>query len=128
MEFLLYALVFMFGYATHRTFSSYRSAKASILLLQSSVVASLLILTRCLQNYSYVKTFGTSQLEKKEATPQEIDNYKLFIENDIEFFKNSSVSQILKDIPEHFSAIIEFNDWDTAMKYLDNLNTKRRLL
>jgi hypothetical protein len=128
VEFLLYVLVFLFGYVTHRTFSTYKNAKASILLLQSSVVASLLILARCLQNYSYVKSFGANQLEKKEASSEQVDNYKLLIDNDIKFFKKSSVSQILKDIPEHFSTIIEFNDWDSAMKYLDDLNTKRGLL
>jgi hypothetical protein len=99
----------------------------SILLLQSAQVTSLLILVKSLQNYSYVKNFGANQLLKKEASQEEIDNYIKFIDNDIEFFKKTSVSQIIKDTPPHFSTITNFDDWDSAMAYLDKLNNIRRL-
>ncbi len=127
MELLLYMLVFIFGVQTHRTFSNYKNAKMSILLLQSAQVTSLLILVKSLQNYSYVKNFGANQLLKKEASQEEIDSYIKFIDNDIEFFKKTSVSQIIKDTPPHFSTITNFDDWDSAMAYLDKLNNIRRL-
>ena len=127
MDILLYILVFLFGIQTHRTFATYKSAKASILLLQSAQMTSLLILVKTLQNYSYVKTFGCNQMIKKGATEDEIQSYSKLIDNDIEFFKKTSISQILKDTPEHFTAITAFEDWDSAMAYLQKLNNIRKL-
>jgi hypothetical protein len=126
MEILLYALVFIFGIQTHRTFANYNNAKMSILLLQSAQMTSLLILVKCVQSYSYVKNFGCNQLIKNGASEDEVDNYIKFIDNDIEFFKKTSVSQIIKDTPSHFSAITAFSDWESAMAYLDKLNNIRK--
>ncbi len=127
MEIILYILVFFFGMQTHRTFASYKHAKASILLLQSAQVTSLLVLVKCLQNYSYVKNFGCNQLAKKEASADEVNSYIKFIDNEIEFFKKTSISQIIKDTPEHFLPITAFDDWDSAMLYLQKLNNLRSL-
>jgi len=125
LEFLLYFLVFMFGYVTHRTFWTYSNAKSSLILLQSAQMTSLLILARCMQNYSHVRTFGSNQLIKNEATEDEIQNYKKFIDNEIEYFKDSSIKYIVRNTPDHFMPMIQFDDWDSAMRYLDNLNKTR---
>tara|TARA_B100000282_G_scaffold108519_1_gene76984 strand:- start:24 stop:317 length:294 start_codon:yes stop_codon:yes gene_type:complete len=88
-------------------------------------MTSLLILARCMQNYSHVRTFGSNQLIKNEATEDEIQNYKKFIDNEIEYFKDSSIKYIVRNTPDHFMPMIQFDDWDSAMRYLDNLNKTR---
>ena len=125
MEFFLYLLVFVFGYVTHKTFFTYTSTKSALVLLQNAQVTSLLILTRCMQNYHYVKSFGVLQLTKKDVIVNEIENYKKFIDNDIEYFKKSSISNILRDTPEYFMPATQFHDWESAMAYLDKLNNIR---
>ena len=122
MEFLLYLLVFMFGYVTHRTFFTYTSTKSALVILQNAQITSLLSLTRCMQNYAYVKSFGSLQLANHGASESEVENYEKFIDNDIEFFKRSSISSMLRDTPDYFMPAVQFTDWDSAMKYLDRLN------
>ena len=125
MELILYFLVFMFGYVTHRTFWTFRSTKSILLLLQSAQITSLLILARSIEKYSYVKAFGANQLTKSGATDDAVDNYKKYIDNDIEYFKSSSIKNIVRNTPEHFEPIVQFSDWNSAMEYLDNLNQTR---
>ena len=110
---------------THRTFFTYTSARSAIVILQNAQVTSLLVLTRCIQNYFYVRSFGEQQMIKQDATEAEIENYKKYIDNDIEFFKSSSISNIIRDTPDYFMPATQFKDWDSAMAYLDSLNSIR---
>ena len=48
------------------------------------------MLLRAIEKYSYVKTFGVLQLEEKGASDSEIAAFKIFIQNDIDFFKKQS--------------------------------------
>ena len=75
-----------------------------------------------MQNYAYVKSFGSLQLANHGASESEVENYEKFIDNDIEFFKRSSISSMLRDTPDYFMPAVQFTDWDSAMKYLDRLN------
>lgn len=128
MQYLLYILLFVFGFYTHKTFQTYRSAQASIALLFSAQITSILILLKAIENYSYVKTFGANQLRSKEATDNEVKNYELYIDNDIKYFKNNSVKQILRQLPEHFRLTGQFDDWESAMQYLETTKTHHRKL
>ena len=78
-----------------------------------------------MQNYYYVRTFGSNQLTKSGAGDDEVKNYKKFIDNDIEYFKDSSIKYIVRNTPEHFMPMLQFDDWDSAMSFLDNLNQTR---
>ena len=73
MEFLLYVLVFVFGYVTHRTFHTYMAAKTGSLIFLHSKLTSLLMLVKCIESYNYVKAFGMMQLKKNEATDKQVE-------------------------------------------------------
>ena len=126
MQYLLYILLFIFGFYTHKTFQTYKRAQEGITLLFSAQITSLLILLKALEKYSYVKTFGAQQLASKEASESEIKNYELYIDNDIKYFKKNSVQQILLQLPEHFKVTAQFEDWASAMQYLERTKTHMR--
>ena len=118
MEFILYLLVFLFGYVTHRTFHTYMAAKTGSLIFLHGKMTSLLMLLRAIEKYSYVKSFGTLQLQEKGASESEIAAYKIFIDNDIDFFKTQSIKAINKPIPEYLKVLEHFETWDDAMKFI----------
>ena len=118
MEWLLYALVFVFGYYTCKTFYVFRSGALTVTMVKLAYVSSLLILVRALEQYSYVKQFGEQQMKRKDATQSDIDNYKIYVDNDIEYFKNKSINNILGGTPTYFKEIPQFSDWESAMEYL----------
>ena len=87
-------------------------------MVKLAYVSSLLILVRALEQYSYVKQFGEQQMKRKDATQSDIDNYKIYVDNDIEYFKNKSINNILGGTPTYFKEIPQFSDWESAMEYL----------
>lgn len=123
MEFLLYALVFLFGFFTYRTFFVYRIAHASLFILRSAQKTSLIMLTRALENYHYTKSFCNERLVKNGATEKELDSFSIYINNDIEHLKKTAIRDINKAMPEHFKSSILFDDWDSAMAFLEASKT-----
>ena len=108
----------MFGYVTHKTFHTYTATKTGSLIFLHGKMTALLMLLRAMEKYSYVKTFGVLQLQEKGASESEVKAFKIFIDNDIEFFKNQSIKAINKPIPEYLKILEHFNNWDEAMMFI----------
>jgi hypothetical protein len=119
MEWLLYLLVFVFGYYTCKTFYVFSSGATTVTILKITYLTSLLVLLKALEQYEHIKKFGSQQLQRKGATDIDVENYKMYIDNDIRHFKSKSVNNILGTTPTYFKEIPEFSDWDSAMEYLD---------
>jgi len=119
MEFLLYFLVFIFGYYTCKTFYIYRSGSLTVAMLKTSQLTSLILLIRALEQYAYIRTFGSQQLKKARATEKEVESYQLYIDNDIAFFKSKSIDNLVRATPNYFKQVLEFEDWESAMRYLN---------
>ena len=118
MQILLYLLLFLFGYMTHRAFHAYTSAKTGSLIFLHSKLTAILILLRSLEQYSYVKSFGMLQLVEKGASEKEVEAYKIIIDNDIDFYKQQSIKVINKQIPEYLKVLEHFENWEQAMLYV----------
>tara|TARA_Y100000593_G_C4273560_1_gene318715 strand:+ start:421 stop:771 length:351 start_codon:yes stop_codon:yes gene_type:complete len=94
------------------------AAKTGSLIFLYSKLSALLILLRSLEQYTYLKSYGTLKLQEKDATENEINAYKIVIDNDIEFFKRQSIKNINKHIPEYLKVLEHFETWDEAMLFL----------
>lgn len=118
LEILLYLLVFIFGYITHRTFHTYTATKTGSLIFLHGKMTVVLMLLKAIEKYSYVKSFGALQLKEKGASDSEIEAYKIFIDNDISLFKKQSIKSINKPIPDYLNVLEPFNNWDDAMLFI----------
>lgn len=76
------------------------------------------MLVKCIEQYTYVKTYGALQMKKSGATENDINAYKIVIENDVEHFKKHSIKLINKQIPEYLKVLEHFENWDEAMMFL----------
>ncbi len=126
MQFLLYFLIFLFGIATYRAFFIYRAAHASLFVLRMAQRTSLIMMVRTLENYAYAKTFCAHQLKKNGATESEINNFKIYINNDIDHLKQQSIKEMNKALPNYFEHSVVFEDWDSAMIFLENTNLNNK--
>tara|TARA_R100001591_G_C4236481_1_gene153340 strand:- start:128 stop:394 length:267 start_codon:yes stop_codon:yes gene_type:complete len=77
------------------------------------------MLTRALENYHYAKSFCNERLVKNGATEKELESFKIYINNDMEHLKKTAIRDMNKAIPEHFKSSIVFDDWETAMAFLE---------
>mgnify|MGYP003145742718 CR=1 FL=1 len=84
MNYILYFLVFLFGYITCRTFYFIRSARLSLKLIVSGHLF-----------------------------------YLLAIENDIVVLQSNSIDYLLKLHPTFYREALKFDDWQSAMEYLE---------
>ncbi len=116
----LHLLTFIFGYVTCRTFYFVKSARISVILLKVMHVVSLSILIKCIEEYSYSGTEKLKALSNCGILPDD-DVYKK-VENEnkdnVTLFKERSIATIISLHPEYFRNIIEFEDWNTAMLFL----------
>ena len=119
MEFLLYFLVFIFGYYTCKTFYIYRSGSLTVGMLKMSQLTCLMLLIRAMEQYAYIRTFGALQLKKGGASDSEVESYQLYIDNDIAFFKTKSIDNLVRATPNYFKQVLEFEDWESAMRHLN---------
>lgn len=123
MQILLYLLVFLFGFYTYKTFFVYRIAHASLFMLRMAQRTSLEMLLKTIEHHSYAKTFCVNQLNKNDGSKKEVASYKIYMNNDIELLKQMAIKDINKTLPSYFEHSVAFDDWDSAMEFLQN-NTK----
>tara|TARA_Y100001937_G_scaffold125299_1_gene191826 strand:- start:3311 stop:3607 length:297 start_codon:yes stop_codon:yes gene_type:complete len=88
-------------------------------MLRSAQRTSLMMMVRTIENYSYAKTFCIERMIKSNASERDIDNFKLYLENDMKHLKVNAIRDINKVFPEHFKTAILFDDWDSAIAFLD---------
>jgi len=85
-------------------------------------VISLSILVKCIEEYSYAESQKLIALLKCGITEEDQVYKKLVNEHEqtLELFKKRSIAIILALHPDYFKPTIEFDDWDTAMRYLSD--------
>tara|TARA_R100000995_G_scaffold81486_1_gene54334 strand:- start:433 stop:807 length:375 start_codon:yes stop_codon:yes gene_type:complete len=112
--------MFVFGYVTCKMLYYIRATRISIQLLQLSNLVSLFLLTRALENFEHSRALCLKDLKQRDASERNIDIYKSNLNEEIESFKNKSISGLLELHPDFFKQVIPYDDWDSAMKYLES--------
>ncbi len=127
----LHLLTFLFGYITCRTFYFYKSSRISVRLLRVMHIVCLSLLAKCIEEYSYAESKKLLALLKCGVTKDD-EVYKKIVrdsERDIEMFKSRSIVTIVAFHPDYFKPVLEFDDWDSAMAYLQvNKNIAKTFL
>ena len=108
---------------THKTFYFFRSLKISIGLIRVSQLVSLGLLTKSIENLYHSHTTKLRQLREADASDEELKNVRRSFNNEIKEYKVNAINQLLDLHPDFFDPIVDFDDWTSGMKYLeDNKN------
>lgn len=113
-------MVFLFGYFTHKTFYFFRSLKISIGLIRVSQLISLAVLAKSMENFYYSHTARLRCMKEGGESEQSIRDTRRSFNSEITNFKNKAIEEILDLHPGFYDPIVEFDDWRTAMKYLED--------
>ena len=119
-NYLLYFLVFIFGYITCKTFYFFVGARTSVLMIKLAHVISLTILSKCIEAYSYATYTKLRALSKTCVIPGS-DLYEKVKEKDreeVSQFKETTILAIIAAHPKRLQPLISFSDWIGAMNYL----------
>ena len=115
----LYLLVFGFGYLTHKTFYFFRSVRISIGLIRVSQLVSLAVLAKSMENFYYSHTARLRQMRENNEDEKDIRDVRRSFNVEISGYKEKSIKEILDQHPKFYDPIVEFDDWKSGMKYLE---------
>ena len=82
-----------------------------------SQLLSLFILARSMEHFSYAKSFRVRTMIENGDSEQNISAIKLQFEDEINFFKGSSIKELIA-IQEPTPSFRNFENWDTGMVFL----------
>ena len=116
----MYMLVFLFGYFTHKTFYFLRSLKLSIGLIRISQLFSLAILAKSMEHFYYAHTLRMRRMRENGDSEKEINLQRKTFNTELLELKEKAVQEILDLHPAFYDPIIDFDNWNSAMKYLNS--------
>ena len=117
---LFYFLFFVFGYSTCQTFYFLSSVRKSLHLLRVCQVISLFIIARSLEDFAYAKDYSILHMKKGEETEHNINSFEERHDKEVQLFKEKSVKRIIEAHGSYFSEIVDYENWDGAMKFLNS--------
>ena len=116
----MYALVFIFGYVTCRTFYFVRSSRLSLSLLLYTQIIYLSSMVKILESLLHTRYFvGRLRHSAKEMSPvcSEIEQK---IDDEIGILKDNSINYLINMHPKFYKDSIKFEDWTTSMLFLED--------
>jgi len=116
----LYLLIFIFGYLTHKTFYFFRSAKISIGLIRVSQLISLMVLAKSMENFYYSHTDRLRRMRENDEGEKDIKEVRRSFNMEISNYKERTIKEVLDLHPNFYSPIVNFDNWNSAMKYLED--------
>lgn len=116
----LYILVFIFGYLTHKTFYFFRSVRISIGLVRVSQLISLAVLARSMENFYHSHTARVRQMRENKEQEKDIRDLRRSFNDEISTYKEKAIKEILDLHPGFYAPIVDFDNWKSGMKYLDD--------
>ena len=119
MDWILYLLVFVFGYVTCQTFYFLKSSRLSLGVVKCAEIVSLLLLARSIENYEFVANHKLKKLIDTGFSDNKIKNYRITTEAEITIYKEASIAALLLCYNDLFRNFCKFENWETAMNYLE---------
>tara|TARA_R100000808_G_scaffold25051_1_gene60908 strand:- start:6767 stop:7189 length:423 start_codon:yes stop_codon:yes gene_type:complete len=116
----LYLLVFIFGYLTHKTFYFIVSTKISIGIVRISQLVGLMVLARSMENFYHSHTARVRQMREQDESEKNIRDLKRSFNMEISNYRNKAIEEMLNLHPKFYNPIVDFDNWKSAMEYLEN--------
>ena len=117
---LFYLLFFLFGYVTCRMLYFAKANRTTFQLLTLVQLTALFIITRALENFHYSKQYRLSIMTKNNDSDHNINAFKISFEEELSSFKARSIKRILDAHDGIFKGFAPFEDWDSAMEFLES--------
>ena len=119
MEWMLFTFAFILGYITCKTFYFYKATRSSFITLKLSHIIALAILAKSLEDFYYAKVCRMQKMVESEETEHNISAFSFLMEEEISYYKKKAIQNIIKIHPKFFKPVLEFDDWASAMNFLE---------
>ena len=115
----LYLLVFVFGYLTCKTFYFIKEVRLGLVMVKISQSISLYCLVKGIEQLEYAKGMKKAEMLRAGETDKNVKIYSTNFDLLIDSYKTKAINDIIQLHPEFYRDVIKFNDWNSAMIYLN---------
>jgi|TARA_Y100000296_G_C5074660_1_gene206682 hypothetical protein len=119
MEWILFILVFIFGYVTCRTFYFVKALRTSAGMVRCAQLISLAILAKSMEHYIFAQTKKAIALRESGESEHNIGVSQFTFDDEIRKYKERSIKNIIDYHPDLFKTILDFDDWKSGMEFLE---------
>jgi hypothetical protein len=89
-------------------------------MLKSAQLTALLVLARSMEHFSYSRAIRLHHMQVAEASEHNIQAFTYVFEEELVNYKKKSIEEIIEAHPQVFRSFVEFKDWRTGMKHLED--------
>jgi hypothetical protein len=118
MDWLLYFLIFLFGYITCKTFYFLKSTRLSMAMVKASHVIYLSAMIKALENMAYSREIMLEHMLKTEKKGVQISSFEFRFEEDVRTLKERSIEMLKELHPTFFRQMLDFDNWDEGAAFL----------
>lgn len=119
MEYWLFGLLtFIFGYLTCRIFYFFRSMRMSIMLQRASQVIYLSSTMKAIEYLAQSRELMLEYMLRTDRNASQISTFEYNFDKDVKHIKEQSINSFKELHPAFFKERIDFEDWDSAMQFL----------
>tara|TARA_E500000331_G_C16882331_1_gene551048 strand:- start:102 stop:497 length:396 start_codon:yes stop_codon:yes gene_type:complete len=119
ISFLILLLVFVCGILFNVIWGQALGLGYGLVSFQNSITDALLMLTKNIQATYEIQQLKHLHYELLERDEKYIEFQKKIDEREITSLKNTVVRNYINSVPPRYNHLIKFNDWNSAMLYLD---------
>jgi len=119
VEWGLFTLTFIFGYITCKFLYFLKATRTSFHILRASQLISVGLLARSMEDFYYAKVYRMEKMVESEETDHNITAFSYRMEEEVDYFKKRAIHGLVELHPEIFKQLLEFEDWPSAMKFLE---------
>ena len=120
MEYILYLLIFIFGYCTCKAIYFLRSLTTSMALIRLSQLVALSIFAKTLEDIHYARVAKMEGMLKNKESQHNVEAFVYRFEDEIASYKRRCIKELIALHPQMFQGTVQFDDWKSAMKFLND--------
>jgi hypothetical protein len=116
---LLIVLSFISGFIFCRVLVFVSATSLSANLLRAANLACLYTFVKSFERITYYNNLALNDYIKSGASERNIEVYKNNLDEEMRLFKSRCVKTLVDSKPALFRKMVSFDDWPTAMLYLN---------
>jgi len=118
-------LSFIGGFIFCRVLEFFSASSLSVNLVKAAHLSALYLFVKSFEKITYYNNLALNDYIKKGETERNIAVFKNNLNQEVVLFKRRCIGVLLENNPKIFRKVVPYDDWPTAMIYL---NTHREFV
>jgi hypothetical protein len=116
--YILGLICFVFGYLSHKIFASLIGLGRTMILCNHMILDCLYISRVMIEDVAFIRTIKTKEMRDLGVTDKTISHSQAIHDKTMNDWKENCIRKIIVAYPLIARGSLKFNDWNSAMKHL----------